>query len=65
MECGDLPDDEWALAEPYMRWVSRGPIPDPRWQFNAVMWRFRVGGPCRDLPVEYGSWSTVYDRFRS
>jgi transposase len=44
---------------------ERGPIPDLRQQFNAVMWRFRTGSPWRDLPGEYGPWSTVYDRFRS
>ncbi|MFI6295755.1 transposase [Nonomuraea sp. NPDC050790] len=44
---------------------ERGPIPDLRQQFNVVMWRFRTGSPWRDLPVEYGPWSTVYDRFRS
>ncbi|MGW0732467.1 transposase [Streptomyces sp. NPDC002851] len=32
--------------------------------FNAVMWRFRAGSPWRDVPQEYGSWWTVYDRFR-
>jgi transposase len=30
-----------------------------------VMWRFRTGSSWRDLRAEYGSWSTVYDRFRS
>lgn len=44
---------------------ERGPIPDLRQQFNAVVWRFRTGSPWRDLPAEYGPWSTVYDRFRS
>jgi transposase len=29
------------------------------------MWRFWTGSPWRDVPVEYGSWSTVYDRFRA
>lgn len=28
------------------------------------MWRFRTGSPWRDVPESYGSWSTVYDRFR-
>jgi transposase len=45
--------------------VSEAPIPNLRHQFNAVMWRFRTGSPWRDLPAEYGPWSTVYDRFRS
>ncbi|GAA2315322.1 hypothetical protein GCM10010149_78890 [Nonomuraea roseoviolacea subsp. roseoviolacea] len=29
------------------------------------MWRFRTGSPWRDLPKEYGPWSTAYDRSRS
>ncbi|MEU4830532.1 transposase [Streptosporangium sp. NPDC023615] len=65
MTRGDLTDDEWALVQRYLPLGERGPIPDLRRQFNAVMWNFRVGGPWRDLPAEYGSWSTVYDRFRS
>ncbi len=44
---------------------ERGPIPDLRQRFNGVMWRFRTGSPWRDMPAEYGPWSTVYDRFRS
>jgi transposase len=65
MARGDLTDDEWTLVEPHLPVGERGPIPDLRRQFNAVMWRFRTGSPWRDLPTEYGSWSTVYDRFRS
>ncbi len=64
MARGDLTDDEWSLIEPHLPLGERGPIPDLRQQFNAVMWRFRTGSPWRDLPVEYGPWSTVYDRFR-
>lgn len=29
-----------------------------------MMWRFRTGSPWRDVPQSYGSWSTIYDRFR-
>lgn len=66
MARGELTDDEWALVEPYLPPLGeRGPIPDLRRQFNAVMWRFRTGSPWRDVPAEYGSWSTIYDRFRA
>jgi transposase len=65
MARGDLSDDEWRLVEPLLPLGERGPVPDLRRYFNAVMWRFRVGCPWRDVPPEYGSWSTVYDRFRS
>ncbi|MEV1169292.1 transposase [Nonomuraea sp. NPDC049784] len=60
-----LTDEEWSLIEPHLPLGERGPIPDLRRQFTAVMWRFRAGSPWRDLPAaEYGPWSTVYDRFR-
>jgi transposase len=65
MARGDLTDEEWSLIEPHLPLGERGPIPDLRQQFNAVMWRFRTGSPWRDLPIEYGPWSTAYDRFRS
>jgi transposase len=59
---GNLTAEEWSLIEPHLPLGERGPIPDLRQQFNAVMWRFRTGSPWRDLPAaEYGPWSTVYD----
>ncbi len=65
MARGDLTDDEWSLIEPHLPLGERGLIPDLRHQFNAVMWRFRTASPWRDLLVEYGPWSTTYDRFRA
>ncbi len=65
MARGDLTDSEWELVEPFLPLGERGPIPDLRRQFNAVMWRFRTGSPWRDVPERYGSWSTVYGRFQA
>ncbi|MFC5828672.1 transposase [Nonomuraea insulae] len=65
MARGDLTDEVWSLIEPHLPLGGRRPIPDLRQQFNAVMWRFRTGSPWRDLPAEYGPWSTIYDPFRS
>lgn len=64
MARGDLTDDEWQLIGPHLPLAATGPIPDLRSYFNAVMWRFRTGSPWRDIPERYGSWSTIYDRFR-
>jgi transposase len=61
---GDLSDVEWELVEPFLPLGERGPAPDLRRLFNAVMWRFRAGCPWRDVPQEYGSWSTVYGAFQ-
>lgn len=30
---------------------------------EAVMWIAKTGAPWRDLPIEYGKWSTVHKRF--
>ncbi len=64
MARGDLTDDEWDLIKPHLPLGARGPIPNLRSYFNAIMWRFRTGAPWRDVPERYGSWSTIYDRFR-
>ncbi|KAF5996986.1 IS5 family transposase [Streptomyces sp. WAC00263] len=64
MARGDLSDVEWELVEPFLPLGGRGPVPDLRRLFNAVMWRFRTGRPWRDVPQEYGSWSTVYGAFQ-
>lgn len=31
---------------------------------NGIVWLARSGAPWRDLPERYGSWKTVYSRFR-
>ncbi|MCP4447406.1 MAG: transposase, partial [Myxococcales bacterium] len=30
---------------------------------NAIFWVLRTGAPWRDLPGEYGPWSTAWDLF--
>ncbi|WP_181803251.1 transposase [Streptomyces shenzhenensis] len=64
MARGDLSDAEWELVEPFLPVGERGPVPDLRRLFNAVMWRCRAGCPWRDVPHEYGSWSTVFGAFQ-
>lgn len=36
---------------------------DNRLFIDAVMWIAKTGAPWRDLPSEYGEWSTVHKRF--
>jgi transposase len=33
-------------------------------QFEGVVWRFRTGSQWREIPEEFGAWSTIYERFR-
>ncbi len=35
-----------------------------RQQFEGVIWRFKTGGRWREMPTEFGAWSTVHNRFR-
>lgn len=41
-----------------------GPYPHRlRDQFEGVVWRVRTRSQWREMPEEFGPWSTVYDRF--
>ena len=37
---------------------------DHRKIINGILWKVRTGAPWRDIPERYGSWSTIYSRFR-
>jgi transposase len=60
-----LTDVEWELISPYLPIGEYGPYPERlRQQFEGVIWRFRTGGQWREMPQEFGAWSTVHNRFR-
>ena len=40
------------------------PNHDHRRVVNGMLWWLATGAPWRDLPEQYGSWRTVYSRFR-
>jgi transposase len=63
----DISDSVWALLEPHLpgqegQWG--GIAEDNRRFLNGVFWVLRTGAPWRDMPVCYGKWNTVYQRFR-
>ena len=63
----ELTDEQWgrlrSLLPPEKPKVGR-PNLDHRRVVNGIVWRLRTGAPWRDLPERYGSWKTVYSRFR-
>ena len=63
----ELTDDEWTTLEPLLP-PEKPPIGKPnlphRTVLNGILWRIRTGAPWRDLPERYGTWQTVYSRFR-
>lgn len=63
----DLTDDQWDRLVPLLppqRARTGRPAHDHRSVLNGILWVLRTGAPWRDLPAQYGSWKTVYSRFR-
>ncbi|MEV7795937.1 transposase [Streptomyces sp. NPDC087512] len=44
--------------------MGRPPVRPRRQLTDGIRFRVRTGVPWRDVPVEYGPWSRVYDLFR-
>lgn len=64
----ELTDQEWeqvaALLPPEKTGKPGRPSKDNRTMLNGMVWIARSGAPWRDLPERYGSWNSVYSRFR-
>ena len=64
----ELTDDEWnrvaTLLPPENSGKQGRPSKCNRTILNGIVWIARSGAPWRDLPERYGSWQTVYSRFR-
>ena len=60
-----LTDDQWELIEDVFppRAKTGRPPSDRRMIVDGILWILRTGAPWRDLPEEYGPWSTVWDLF--
>ena len=62
-----MEDTEWGYFEPFLTSIrGRGgrPASDHRLVLDAIFWISRTGSPWRDLPEEFGKWSSVYRQFR-
>ena len=60
-----LNDAQWAKVDSVLQSMrGRGPRPKANRNFiEAVLWWRRTGVPWRDLPEEFGPWSTIFNRF--
>lgn len=66
-QCGDFnlqPEVSFAPLPPPQRPRTGRPAKDHRTVLNGILWILRTGAPWRDLPERYGSWNTVWSRFR-
>ena len=62
----ELTDAQWNKIEPLLPRGGRGQpsVRGDRNFINAVLWIAKTGAPWRDLPERFGSWKTLYNRFR-
>jgi hypothetical protein len=60
----ELADYEWAAIKPFLPNKPRGVprVNDPR-VLNGIFWVLRSGAPWRDLPENFGPYTTCYNRF--
>ena len=62
-----MSDDEWSLFEHFIQAIraANGRKPtNHRLVLDGIFWIARTGSPWRDLPEEFGKWSSVYRQFR-
>ena len=62
-----MDDAEWAFFKPFLiavRGREGRPASDCRRVLDAIFWIARTGSSWRDLPEEFGKWSSVYRQFR-
>ena len=62
----ELSDAEWDALSRYLPSTLTGgrPREDDRRVMNGIVWKIRSGAPWRDVPARYGSWKSIYTRFR-
>lgn len=61
----ELSDLEWEALNALLPRSSSGrPLLDDRRVLNGIVWKLRTGTAWRDVPARYGSWRTLYTRFR-
>jgi transposase len=62
----ELSDVEWESLQRFLPSMVTGgrPRADDRRVLNGIVWKVRSGAPWRDVPARYGSWQSIYTRFR-
>jgi transposase len=58
-----LRDDQWDRIKDLLPGREGHVAADNRLFVDAVLYRYRMGVPWRDLPARFGDWNIVYQRF--
>jgi transposase len=60
----EINDHEWAAIKPFLPNKPRGvPRVNDRRVLNGIFWVLRSGAPWRDVPDNFGPYTTCYNRF--
>jgi len=59
-----ITDIEWSYYSSFLKMRTGRPSKHHRQYLNGIFWILRTGSPWRDLPEEFGKWSSVYRQFR-
>src|SRR5438270_5826824 len=60
----ELTDHEWTASKPFLPNKPRGvPRVNDRRVLNGIFWVLRSGAPWRDVPDNFGPYTTCYNRF--
>src|SRR5258708_4778728 len=60
----ELTNEEWTAIQPMLPNKPRGvPRVNDRRVLNGIFWVLRSGAPWRDLPNDFGPYTTCYNRF--
>ncbi|WP_314244892.1 IS5 family transposase [Streptomyces sp. DSM 40907] len=61
----EFSDVEWEVLSRLLPPAGFGrPRTDDRVVLNGIVWKLRTGSAWRDVSERYGSWQTLYTRFR-
>ncbi|MFC9000978.1 IS5 family transposase [Streptomyces rochei] len=62
----ELSDAEWDVLSRLLpsSGTAGRPRSDDRLVLNGIVWKLRTGSAWHDVPERYGSWQTLYTRFR-
>ncbi len=66
MRCSALRDDQWEKLKPLLLGKKTDPgrtAKNNRLFIDAVLYRYRVGIPWRDLPEKFGDFRVIHPRY--
>lgn len=64
MQRHELTDEQWEKVEQVLpRPFGRPSMEGDRNFINGVVWIAKTGAPWRDLPQQFGPWTTIHGRF--